>query len=256
MSQNQVAIAKTYSDDQILAIEKSLSPHRFNSYVIQAEGDRNRAIRLYERNTELSEALYGVIQGLEITLRNAIHLILQSGTGFEDWYDHIHLQGPEADTVHLAKLALEALHKPVTAPRVIAKINFGFWVRLTASIYEKDLWVPHLHKIFPARMMRSLLNKRLSKVKGLRNQIARHERISKRDLGTDHKEIIETIKWLCPTTAQWVKNSTRFEKIPQTESSIAASTRFPSGAITVQARRRGRDENSIQDWKDKESTAP
>jgi hypothetical protein len=214
MLRNQVENAVAYSNDQILAIEKSLSAHRFNSYVIQAEGNRNDAIRLYERNTELSETLYGVIQGLEITLRNSIHFNLQRGTGFEDWYDHVCLRGPEADTVRLAKMALEALHKPVTAPRVIAKINFGFWVRLTASIYEKDLWVPHLHKIFPAKMMRSLLNKRLSKVKELRNQIAHHERISKRDLATDHREIIETIKWLCPVTAQWVKKSTRFEKIP------------------------------------------
>ncbi len=211
MPENQVK--NEYSDDQILAIERSLSPDRFNSYIIQAKGDRNEAIRLYERNTELSEALYGVIQGLEITLRNSMHRILQSGTGLSEWYDHIHLENAEAESLRLAKEAVQELHKPVTAPRVIAKINFGFWVRLTASIYEKDLWVPHLHKIFPIKMMRSLLNKRLLKIKELRNQIAHHERISKRDLEKDYKELLEAIKWLCPITSDWVKNTNRFEKI-------------------------------------------
>jgi hypothetical protein len=211
MSENQ--LKSDYSEAQIIAIEKSLSPDRFNSYVIEAKGDRNKAIRLYEHNTELSEALYGVIQGLEITLRNSMHRILQRGVGFDDWYDHIHLQDTEGDSVRLAKKALEDLHKPVTPPRVVAKINFGFWVRLTASIYEKDLWVPHLYKIFPMKMKRSLLNKRLLKIKELRNQIAHHERISKRDLETDYKELLETIRWLCPITSNWVKDTTRFEKI-------------------------------------------
>jgi hypothetical protein len=101
MTENQEK--KDLSPDQIIAIEKSLSSDRFNSYVIQAKGDRGAAIRLYERNTEVSEALYGVIQGLEITLRNSMHRILHQGVGFENWYDHTHLQDAEADSLRLAK---------------------------------------------------------------------------------------------------------------------------------------------------------
>ncbi len=213
MSENQARDG--YFDEQISAIERSVSPDRLNSYMLQAKGDRSQAIRLYEHNTELSEALYGVIQGLEITLRNSMHRILQSGTATGEWYDHIHLVAPEAESLRLAKEAVEELHKVVTAPRVIAKINFGFWVRLTASVYEKDLWVPYLHKIFPMKMMRSLLNKRLLRIKELRNQIAHHERISHRDLETDYREVLETIRWLCPITSNWVKTTNRFEKIPK-----------------------------------------
>jgi hypothetical protein len=36
-------------------------------------GDIERAIRVYEQNTLLAESLYGVLQGLEIALRNTIH---------------------------------------------------------------------------------------------------------------------------------------------------------------------------------------
>ncbi len=212
MPENQVE-NDDYSEDQILAIVKSLSPDRFNSYLVQTQGDRNKAIRLYEYNTEISEALYGVIQGLEITLRNSIHRALQIGLGSADWFDHVPLQPKEAASLNEAKIAVEETHEEVTPSRIIAKINFGFWVRLTARAYEKELWVPHLYKIFPMKMMRSLLNKRLLKIKDLRNHIAHHERISKRDLATDYEEILETIKWLCPITSNWVKNTTRFEKV-------------------------------------------
>jgi hypothetical protein len=68
--------------------------------------------------------------------------------------------------------------------------------------------------------MRSLLNKRLLKIKLLRNQIAHHERISKRDLETDYQEVLETIKWLCPITSQWVKDTSRFDNIPRMQVSI------------------------------------
>jgi len=56
MTENQEN--RRYSDDQILAIEKSLSSDRFNSYLLDAEGDRSVSIRGYERNIELSEALF------------------------------------------------------------------------------------------------------------------------------------------------------------------------------------------------------
>ncbi len=204
-----------YSEEEILAIEKSLSPNRFNSYVVQAKGDRNKAILLYERNTELSEALFGVIQGLEITLRNSIHRTLQRDTGFDGWYDHIHLEKSESDALRFAKDIVQKHHRPVTAPRVIAQLSFGFWVRLTAGSYEKTLWVPYLHKVFPPKMSRSFLNNRLLKIKELRNGIAHHERISKRDLERDYKNILETISWLSPIVSNWVRNTTRFEKIPK-----------------------------------------
>lgn len=203
---------KGYSEEQVRAIERSLSSDRFNGYLVRAEGDKQRAIRLYEYNTELSEALFGVIQGLEITLRNSIHRVLQKRMGFEDWYENMHLQETEADSLREARKSIEE-GKPVTTGRIIARLNFGFWVRLTASIYEKDLWVPHLHRAFPMRMMRSLLNKRLIKIKELRNQIAHHQCILKREVEIDYTELLETTKWLCPVTSIWVKDTTRVESV-------------------------------------------
>lgn len=202
-----------YSEDQIRAIERSLSMDRVNGYLAESEGDKNRAVVLHEYNTEISEALFGVIQGLELALRNRIHGIMQKQTGSEKWYEQIHLEEPERAALLEANEIITDLKKTATPSRIISRLSFGFWVRLTTKTYEKDLWVPHLHKIFPMRMVRSLLCKRLLKIRELRNQIAHHERITKRDLDADYGEILEAIKWLCPTTSGWVRSTTRVEQI-------------------------------------------
>ena len=46
-------------------------------------------IRLYERNTKLSEALYGVVQALEVLLRNKIHSQMTKDIGADDWYEKV-----------------------------------------------------------------------------------------------------------------------------------------------------------------------
>lgn len=201
-----------YSEPTIAAIERSLSSDRLNSYAALTIGSKYDAITLHERNTEVSEAIYGVIQGLEITLRNGIHQVLQREIGSVEWYNQIVLKEPENKALQFAIKTINDYHKPLTPSRIVAQLNFGFWVRLTSGDYEKSLWVPHLNKIFPQKTKRSKLNQRLNKIKDLRNKIAHHERIIDRDLQKDYSEILEAISWLCPITSNWIKTTNRFEK--------------------------------------------
>jgi hypothetical protein len=70
------------------------------------------AIRLYERNTKLSEALYGVVQGLEVLLRNSIHRKMTAHIGREDWYEHVSFLDSEREQIEIAKKAsLTVPHK-------------------------------------------------------------------------------------------------------------------------------------------------
>jgi hypothetical protein len=202
----------SYDDATIAAIEKSLSADRLNGYLSLTAGDKSQAIALHERNTEVSEAIYGVIQGLEIALRNGIHQILLDETGSAEWYERIALKDSETKTLKFAIETIRNCHKPLTPSRVVAQLNFGFWVRLTSGAYEKSLWVPHLYKIFPQKTKRSKLNQKLNKIKDLRNKIAHLERIIDRDLQRDYTEILEAIDWLCPITALWIKSTNRFQK--------------------------------------------
>jgi hypothetical protein len=207
-------VSDKYHAATVAALELSLSADRLSSYMLSASGDKQKAILLHELNTQKSEALFGVIQGLELTFRNAVHRILEAGIGVASWYDKIALKDSEADALEFAKNTLVRKHKPRTASRIVAQLNFGFWVRLTSGDYEKVLWVPHIHKIFPRKMKRSKLNARLIRIKDLRNKIAHHERITDRDLQKEYEQILKTIAWLCPVTSAWVRDSNRFEDEP------------------------------------------
>ncbi len=78
-----------YTDKTLATLEKYLSPERLASYYVLAGGDKWIGLQLYERNTECSEALYGGLQGLEITLRNAVHNVMLKEVGTPEWYDRI-----------------------------------------------------------------------------------------------------------------------------------------------------------------------
>jgi hypothetical protein len=201
-----------YTDDQISAIEKALSPERLAGYIKIAQGDKRQAIRLYERNTSLSEALYGVIQGLEIALRNALDRALTKDFGRPDWYDHIGLEQKELESIQKAKANITTWGKTITPSRIIAELTLGFWVQLTARKYEKPLWVKYLHRVFPLKLNRKVLFQRLDSIKNLRNRIAHHEPILARDLQRDYAGIIEAIKWISPTISEWVEKTNCFEE--------------------------------------------
>lgn len=222
-----------YTDEILTIFEKFLSPERLAAYYGQARGDKWIAIRLYERNTELSEALYGVLQGLEVTLRNAIHNALTELLGTASWYDKIILEDSERDSVTEARSKIAEKCVSETPGRIIAELTFAFWVRLTTGIYEKSLWVPCLRRIFPVRLQRSVIHGRLVELKTLRNRIAHHERIIfKRDPQEDYRKLLETIGWVSPDVREWVRETNcfpdRFEKRipkkPKTEPGSGAQT--------------------------------
>jgi len=216
-----------YTELNLATIEKYVSPERLAAYRSMARGNHWVAIQLYERNTELSEALYGVIQGLEVALRNAIHNRMSADVGRTDWYDIVGLRQTERDALDDAKRAILDRPATITPGKVVAELTFGFWTKLFSSTYEKTLWVKHLHRIIPIRVQRTQLHGRLTDLKTLRNRIAHHERIiGKRDLLQDYDNLLETIGWISPDIGSWVRSTNCFKdraakkikKRPQTES--------------------------------------
>ena len=209
-----------YTDADLVTFEKYISSERLAAYISYARGDKWIAARLYERNTELSEALYGVLQGLEVILRNAIHDLMTRKTGSANWYDSFSFQDTELAEINQAKAKVIERAAILTPGRIVAELKFGFWVRLFSHAYDKTLWVPHLRTIFPVRFdgKRSFLQGRLVDLKTLRNRIAHHERITcgKRDLQKDYNELLQTIGWINPSMRRWVESTncfpTRFAK--------------------------------------------
>lgn len=223
------------TEERLKTFEKFLSAERLAGYYQLARGNRPVGILLYERNTELSEALYGVVQNLEVVLRNAIHNAIAERFGAANWYDSIGLAQTEIDSIQRAKDSIVEQGHLATPGRIVAELNFGFWVRLTGWPYEKSLWVKYLWRIFPLKVKRPALHNRLLNLKTLRNRIAHHERIigGKRDLTRDYEELLETISWLNTDLAAWVRSTNRFperaaKKIRKLPKPNATNTQDPS----------------------------
>jgi Abi-like protein len=202
-----------YSTDAIRNLELAIAKDRLGSYVAETKGDVQKAIILYEMNTLFSQGLYGILQPLEIAFRNSIHNVLGRGIG-KNWYDSFPLRHREAESVKEAKSHIARWSHAITPGRVVSELTFGFWTRLISRDYEKTMWVPHLHKAFPhlPKPDRAAVSLRLDSIKLLRNRIAHHERILSRDLRRDYSDIIETLEWICPTTAAWVRVTNTFQR--------------------------------------------
>jgi hypothetical protein len=203
----------TYSAKELESIRLSLSEERLGPYLALSSNDLREALRLYERNTALSEALYGLLQGLEVTLRNAMHRALWRGLSREDWYDAVAWQRAQQEQIANAKDSLQKKGKSVTPGRMVAELTFGFWVGLTGPKYSMNLWERHLYKALPnAKLGRKQLNKRLESIRLLRNRVAHHEPILSRDLERDVQRILETIGWMNRDTARWIQNTSCFQE--------------------------------------------
>jgi hypothetical protein len=201
----------TYEPHELERLREVLSAERLTSYLQLASGDLRQAIALYERNTSLSEAMYGLLQGLEIPLRNAMHRALSTGLGHEDWYDAFPWQMAQHEQIENAKAGLQKKSRAVTPGRMVSELTFGFWVGLTGPKYSVGLWEKHLYKAFPhARLGRKLLNRRLEGIRLLRNRVAHHEPILSRDLMQDANRILETIGWISRDAELWVKQTNCF----------------------------------------------
>lgn len=197
-------------DDEVECIERIISQERFERYVKWAGGDKKKAIRIYERNTLVSEAFYTPIQGLEIALRNAVHNVLAEEIN-ERWFDPRFkvLVGKEEKMIGDAKNKLKERGKTVEPGRVVAELSFGFWTALTEKRYVDSLWIPYLHKAFPNhKISHKECREKLRQIRILRNRIAHHEPILEWDYCKNYQNIIEIIGWIDEVSALWVQKNT------------------------------------------------
>lgn len=207
-----------YDVHKVDTLTRGVSAVRLQRYIAIAGGDTVQSLRLYMWNTALSECLYGPLQGIEITLRNKIDERLATVFGLQ-WYDNprIGIQFAQQRQIDDAKNSLQFQQKPLDHSRVIAELNFGFWVGLLGRQYE-NLWRSQLRQIFintSAPLLRKEAHKALNEIRFLRNRIAHHEPILHRRLPQEHALILTTIHWLCAVTADWIAHHSRFDEVYQ-----------------------------------------
>jgi hypothetical protein len=212
-------------------LDRTISRARLTRYLVATNGDVESALRLYEKNLALSEALFGLLHGLEVSVRNSLHCVLSTDIGATDWFRNgCPLPWPSVSrlslTIPMNGMIFEARKSAdgATAPvgKVIAELPFGFWSSLIAGRFD-TLWRASLHKAFPhARVPRRIVHWRLETLRRLRNRIAHHEPVltSRQQVYTGFIDqpamtraaILQCVEWISPPTAAWLSATTRYSQ--------------------------------------------
>lgn len=204
-----------YDDATRSAILQRISADRMGTYLALARGSELRALRLYVRNAALAAAFLGPLQALEVTLRNTMHHLLSNQYG-DDWYDTINLGHSQDKAIESAKQALRREGKVETPARIVAASSFGLWVGLLAKGNDRLLWRPILHRTFSPTPARADVYGQLDRLRTLRNRIAHHEPIIRRNLRDDHDRILRLLEMLSPEVADWVRHHSRVPQVMAT----------------------------------------
>lgn len=184
-------------------IRAGLSPSRLDSYG-QDHAEEVVILARYLLNSALSEALYPLLQSLEICLRNEIDRVISDKHG-ADWITAPadFLNWREQRQIARAKLNLKKNKLPLSRDNLIAEMNFGFWTTLLDVRYERSLWQSLLGKSFlqmpKSERTRKKLSSHFNQIRKLRNRIFHHGRIVHwKNLPQQHVDIIEAIGWMSP----------------------------------------------------------
>ena len=207
-------------------VAQRLTVARLGSYLHETGGNVEAAIRLYDWNTSAASALYEDLGRLEVVFRNAVDDALArygATKGWSGrWYQRVQLfpgrHGSRArDDVESARWRAErGGTRSDTHGKVIAELSFGFWRYLCEPPYLTSLWVPAVASAFPRhpaagdpRRVRVEVADRMQRLHFLRNRIAHHEPIHRRDLSRDHAHLLELTGWMCSDCCAWVAATSR-----------------------------------------------
>ena len=202
-----------------------LTRDRLDSYLHETRGSVAAAIDLYDWNTRAGAALYEDLGRFEVLLRNAMDEALVnhgSARRWQDpWYRQGHLfQGRKSsrtrDDISDARRRATRRGRTELHGKVIAELGFGFWRYLCSSQYLTSMWVPALASAFarhpspndPYRIRADIEN-RVHRLHLLRNRIAHHEPIHRRDLARDHHQLLEVVGWICSDSRFGVAEQSR-----------------------------------------------
>jgi hypothetical protein len=187
-------------DNRTQEITNAISSERLKTYLDAASHDVGKALRLYKENALTAASFYPLLQGVEITLRNAINREMTARWG-HDWFRVAPLGHKERDVI---EKSLRHLPKDFTKGHLVADLSFGFWVRLLSTYYYQSLWVPQLYKCFKMRTHQKIIHSRFVEILTLRNRIAHYEPIFMRSYVDDRAMLLEAIGWLEPDMAHWL----------------------------------------------------
>lgn len=222
----------THSPHALVEIERAISRERLKRYLAATGNNLSSAVAVYEQNVAVSEAVFGLLHGLEVAIRNCMHEVLTVHYGTPRWFQSAAVVLTPYGQDKVAAAIRDAGGSDASPGKVVAEFTFGFWSNLAARGYHWTLWQPCLHRAFSAvRLARPVVHARLESIRTLRNRIAHHEPVltSQRSLyaGAGHflplTGLSECANWVGPELATWLETSYRYSTAAAILDQVAAS---------------------------------
>lgn len=205
-------------------LQQRLTPTRLSSYLNDSGGDVDQALALYDWNTALSGALHETLGRFEVVLRNALDEQLTNLASRRDWTRPWYRQPGLLDLRGAADVEVARAKAIDRSPielhgKVVAELTFGFWRYLLEKRYHTTLWVPALrhafpnHPRYPAADFGPDIRKRVQRLHLLRNRVAHHEPIHRRNIARDDAGLSDVVAWICRDSAEWITNTSRVKEV-------------------------------------------
>jgi hypothetical protein len=163
---------------------------------------------LFFLSIEIAAALWVHIQAFEITLRASIHKIMREIYGSESWLDIPKLLAKH-EQFQIAKVRSIRKRKGLNQSQVISDLSLSFWIGLLSHKYHNKVWV-YFEKALPNYTgTREDFYNKAREIRNLRNSIAHHGPIMRRNLIRDHAYLGELTAILDPELAREVEKRSR-----------------------------------------------
>lgn len=122
--------------------EKVFSADRLKKYFSLYPGDEVKAIKHYQCNIMLSEAMYPCLSVFEVELRNSVVRELVAFAKREDWYVVFSTTPGLMELnkyISTAKKQIAARGEDIATAKITAELTWGFWTSLFNRNYERIL---------------------------------------------------------------------------------------------------------------------
>lgn len=204
------------------SIKDCLSAARVETYenIVGGMPDSNRtekALRLYMWNAQISAAFFVPLHICEVILRNAVAEVIEIVYGPEwPWSPGFERSLPNPPRGYKPKNDLiSGRRDQPTTGKVIPELKFVFWQKMLTGRFDLRLWDSHIMDAFPnaaglglsvAQLRENLYND-LESIRKLRNRIAHHEPVIRRDLVDDFATIKRIVSYRCMHSSEWLQNN-------------------------------------------------
>ena len=160
--------------------------------------------------SEISAALWVHIIAFETTLREFISEKLQQVYGVMEWWlINDLLSKKDLNDVNYAISRLDNRKLPINNENITSNLSLSFWVELLGRRYHETIWLKIIafFSSYPGR--REDFYRKAGEIRNLRNVIAHHGPILRRDLFRDHAYLHQLTALLDPELANEVKRKSR-----------------------------------------------